>query len=160
MKLIRLTAVALSFLLTSFLPHAGAGTIDLPQYGFEIEALDGEPGGATTTAILMFLPVSEGFAPNINVNIQPYKGTIKEYAALSKGQFVEMKWKILSEEQKSEDEWRAEYAATTKSGDLHFYARALKKGDRVYLVTATAKESQWAALQAKLRKHVDSLKLK
>jgi PsbP len=160
MKLTRLTTVVLSLLLTSFLPRAGAGTIDLPQYGFEIDALDAEPGAATTTAIMMFLPVSEGFAANINVNIQPYKGTIKEYAALSKGQFSEMKWKVVSDEQKGEDEWRAEYAATTKSGDLHFYARALKKGDRVYLVTATAKESQWASVQAKLRKHVDSLKVK
>ena len=160
MKLITLAAVVLSLLLPSFVPRASAGTIDLPQYGFEIDALDSDPGGATATAILMFLPAADGFAPNINVNIQPYKGTIKEYAALSKGQFAEMKWKVLSEEQKGEDEWRTEYSATTKSGDLHFYARALKKGDRVYLVTATAKESQWTALQAKLRKHVDSLKLK
>jgi hypothetical protein len=160
MKLTKLATVVLSLLLTPFLPCAGANTIDLPQYGFEIDALDAEPGGAPTTAIMMFLPVNDGFAANINVNIQPYKGTMKEYAALSKGQFEEMKWKVISSEEKGADEWRAEYAATTKSGDLHFYARALKKGDHVYLVTATAKESQWASLQAKLRKHVDSLKLK
>ena len=156
----KLTAIILALILTPFLPRAGAGTIDLPQYGFEIEALDSEPAGPTTTAIMMFLPVSEGFAANVNVNIQSYKGTMKEYVALSKGQFTQMKWTVVSEEQKGEDEWRAEYTATTKTGELHFYARALRKGDRIYLATATAKESQWAAVQAKLRKHVDSLKLK
>jgi len=156
----KLATAVLALLLTPFLPPAGANTIDLPQYGFEIDALDAAPGSATIQALIMFLPVNDGFAANVNVNIQPYKGSMKEYAALSRGQFEEMKWKILSEENKGENEWTIEYAATTKSGDLHFYGRALHKGDHVYLVTATAKESEWAFLQAKLRKHVDSLKLK
>lgn len=160
MKLSGRTIATLALLLTSFLTRAVANTIDLPQYGFEIDALDGEPGSETTVALMMFAPVSDGFAPSINVNIQPYKGSIKEYAALSKGQFEQMKWKVVSEEQRGEGEWRIEYTGTTKSGDLHFCARALFKSGRVYLVTATAKESQWAALEAKLRKHVDSMKLK
>ena len=143
------------------LQGAKAGpTIDLPGYGFEIEALDAQVGDATATALMMFLPMTEGFGPNINVNIQPYKGTMAEYAKLSRGQFEGMKWKVVSERLTPEGEWRIEYSGSMNGEDLHFYARALPKNDHVYLVTATAKESQWAAVGAKLRRHVDSLKLK
>ena len=72
--------------------QAKAATIDLPLYGFQIDALDATPNAsATTTALVLCLPASEGFGPNINIQIQPYTGTIKEYATLSKGQFEELK---------------------------------------------------------------------
>ena len=53
----------------------------------------------------MFLPVSDGFAPNVNVNIQPYPGSIKDYIGLSKGQFQKMKWNIVEEKQTGDTEW-------------------------------------------------------
>jgi len=45
-------------------------------------------------------------------------------------------------------------------GDLHFYARAISKNGKIYLATATAKETQWSKLSDTLRQHVDSLKAK
>jgi hypothetical protein len=153
-------AVILALLFAPCLQRAEAGTLDFPLYGFEIEALDAAPGAETAPALAMSLPGVRGFAANINVNIQPYKGTMKEYVALSKGQFGQMKWKVIAEETKGDAEWRAEYSATMNGNSMHFYSRALQKGDHVYLVTATAEESQWAGLQARLRKHVDSMKLK
>ena len=70
-----------------------AATIDLPQYGFTIEALDAPPSAtAATTALMTFLPVSDGFAPNINVNIQPYSGNITSYISLSKEPLRHFKW--------------------------------------------------------------------
>ena len=151
----------LALLFSPLLPGAQGGTVDLPGYGFEIEALDAQAGNEPVAALVMFLPATDGFGPNINVNIQPYKGSVKDYAKLSTGQFEQMKWKVITGEVTGENEWRVEYTGALKAGEqLHFYARALSKDGHVYLVTATAKESQWATVGAKLRKHVDSMKLK
>jgi hypothetical protein len=140
--------------------QAKAATIDLPLYGFQIDALDATPNAsATTTALLLCLPASEGFGPNINIQIQPYTGTIKEYATISKGQFDELKWKVISEKEVGDDEWSVEYTGTMQAGDLHFYARAISKNGKVYLATATAKESQWPTVSETLRQHIDSFKV-
>jgi PsbP len=140
--------------------HATAATIDLPLYGFRIDALDAAPGASgSTTALEMCLPATEGFRPNINVQIQPYTGTMKEYATLSKGQFDELKWKVITDQQVGDNEWSVEYTGTLQAGDLHFYSRAISKNGKVYLATATAKESQWTTLSDTLRQHVDSFKV-
>jgi hypothetical protein len=139
--------------------QAKAAPVDLPLYGFQIEALDATPNAsATTTALVLCLPASEGFGPNINIQVQPYTGTIKEYATLSTGQFDELKWKIISEKEIGDNEWSVEYTGTGESGELHFYARAISKNGKVYLATATAKESQWPTVGDTLRQHIDSFK--
>jgi hypothetical protein len=141
--------------------QAKAATIDLPLYSFQIDALDAAPdASAPATALEMFLPPTEGFAPNINVQIQPYTGTIKEYATLSKGQFDELKWNVISEREIGDNEWSVEYTGTMQAGDLHFYARAISKNGKAYLATATAKESQWPAVSDTLRQRIDSFKVK
>ena len=95
--------------LCALLSPAAANTIDLPKYGFSIEALDAESGSNAATPLMIFLPGTDGFAPNINVNIQPYPQSMKEYAALSRSQFGEMKWKVITEKMISDTEWMVEY---------------------------------------------------
>ena len=139
---------------------SGGATIDLPLYGFQIDALDAAPdASSSTTVIQTFLPATEGFAPNINVQIQPYTGTIKDYAGTSKSQFEQMKWKVVSDEQPNDNEWNVEYTGSFHDSDLHFFARAVSANGKVYLITATAKESQWATVGNTLLKHVKSFKL-
>ena len=141
--------------------QSGAATIELPLYGFQIDALDAPPDASNpTTVIETFLPPTEGFAPNINVQILPYTGTIKDYAALAKSQLEQMKWKVISEQESSDNEWNVEYTGTFQGSDLHFYGRAVSTTGKVYLITATAKESQWAKLSDTLREHVESFKTK
>jgi photosystem II reaction center protein PsbP len=140
--------------------QARAATIELPLYGFQIDALDAVPDAASTTALQLCLPATEGFAPNINVQIQPYTGLIKDYATLSKQQFEDMKWKVISEKQVSDNEWSVEYTGSMGDSDLHFYARAISKNGKVYLATAAAKVTQWATVSDTLRQHVDSFKVK
>ena len=136
-------------------------TIDLPQYGFSIEALDAPPSTTTaTTALMTFLPVSDGFAPNVNVNIQPYPGSMASYVTMSKDQFKQMNWTIVAEKQNGENEWVVEYSGPMQGKDLHFYARAVSNNGKVYLVTATASESQWKSVSDVLRKSVDAFKAK
>src|SRR5260370_36352830 len=141
--------------------QAKAATIDLLLYGFQIDALyAAADASAPATALEMFLTPTEGFAPNINVQIQPYTGTIKEYATLSKGQFDELKWKVISEKEIGDNEWSIEYTGTMQPGDLHFYARTISKNRKVHLATPTAKESQWPTVSDTLRQHIDSFEVK
>jgi len=146
--------------LSAISSRSGAATIDLPLYGFQIDALDAAPDASgPTTVIQTFLPATDGFAPNINVQIQPYTGTIKDYAATSKSQFEQMKWKVVSDQQPNDNEWNVEYTGSFHGSDLHFCARAVSANGRVYLITATAKDSQWATVGDTLRKHLESFKL-
>jgi hypothetical protein len=155
----KVIAAAAFLSLATFLP-VRAATIDLPLYGFQIDALDATPStSAPTTVLEMFLPATESFAPNINVQIQPYTGTIKDYVTLSKGQFEQMKWKIVSEQQTGDNEWDVEYTGSYQGSDLHFYARAVSTNGKVLIATATAKESQWPAVSDTLKKRVDSFKV-
>jgi hypothetical protein len=140
---------------------SGAATIELPLYGFEMDALDAAPDPSSpTTVVQTFLPATDGFAPNINVQIQPYTGTMKDYAATTKSQFEQMKWTVTSDQQPNDNEWIVEYTGSFHDNDLHFYARAVSANGKVYLITATAKDSQWATVGDTLRKHVESLKIK
>ncbi|MBV8214599.1 MAG: hypothetical protein JOZ08_15410 [Verrucomicrobia bacterium] len=149
-----------TFVSFSICSQSGAATIDLPLYGFQIDALDAAPDASDpTTVIQTFLPATDGFAPNINVQIQPYTGTMKDYATVSKSQFEQMKWKVISDEQSGDNEWNIEYSGTFEGADLHFYARAVYTNGKVYLITATAKESQWTTVNGTLRKHVASFKI-
>lgn len=141
-------------------PFARAETINLPVYGFSIEPLEAPVGNTTTTALATFLPATGGFAPNINVQIQPYPGSIADYAKLSQGQFDQMGWKSLSEKFVGSNEWIAEYSGPMQGNNLHFYARALSQNGKVYLVTGTASETQWPTVGPTIRQHVDSFKLK
>ena len=59
-----------------------ATTIDLPLYGFQIDSLDAKVDSSPAKALIMFLPETDGFQPNINVLIQPFSGTIKDYRCL------------------------------------------------------------------------------
>ncbi len=150
----------LSLALIGLLEISHAASVDLPVYGFEMDALEAPVGQTPVSALMTFLPVTDGFAPNINVQIQPYSGTIKEYAELSRGQFAGMQWKVVSEKQVGDNEWIAEYTGPMQGNVLRFYARAIAKGGKVYLATGTTKESQWPTLGTTIRKHVDSFKVK
>src|ERR1700747_1880376 len=106
--------------------QAAAATIELPLYGFQMDALDATPDSSNpTTVIQTFLPATDGFAPNINVQIQPYTGPMKDYATTSKSQFEQMKWKVVSDQQPNDSEWTGEKTGTFHGSDLHFYGVAI-----------------------------------
>ena len=67
-----------------------AETLTFKQAGFSIAPLD-EPQKGPSQTLIMFLPASDGFAPNVNVQIQPYSGSIDAYADLSKTQFKQVR---------------------------------------------------------------------
>ena len=130
-----------------------------PEYGFVIDALHSRGGVAPTRTLETYLPATKGFAPNINVDIQPYNRTMKEYIILSKNQFQKAGLIVVAEKQVGDAESLFEYKGPMMERDFHFIARAVLKDGKVYLATGTALESQWVKVAKTLRKLVNSLKI-
>ncbi len=128
------------------------------QSGFSITALEERNPGSAYTVLVMFLPVSDKFAPNVNVTVQPYRGSIQDYVRLTRSQFKSGKFKVL-EEKIYPDEAVWEYAGRMGELALHWYARAVSRNNQVYLVTATAAEIQWPGLSARMKRCVDSFRI-
>lgn len=127
---------------------------------FTIDALVGKSSSVTNIQpLMMFLAPQGGFAPNVNVQIQNYPDSLKAYAELSLRQFKALKMKVVKS--KITKKFALfEYTGNMKGNDFHFYARAFKKGKKIYLVTGTALVSQWANAKKKIVSTVDSFKLK
>jgi hypothetical protein len=103
----------------------------------------------------MAIPSPEGFNPNVSVQIQAYDGSLKEYANLSREQFEAIEVTILSESiADSLIIW--EYTGSFQDRALRFYSKAVLGDNIVYLVTATALQSQWSQHGASLKNCVDS----
>jgi hypothetical protein len=134
-----------------------ADPLKFPKCGFAIAPLD-EVGEGSVQALMMFMPASDGFAPNVNVQIQEFAGTMEDYRTLSVKQFAEMKLKVISD-QLAEGVFTTEYSGTMQGHALHFCAKAIGRNGKVYLATGTAPEGQWKAVGAKLKACVDSLNL-
>lgn len=148
----------LTILLATWLVLAGsvqAETMNFTEAGFSIKPLDGHPGSAGSQALTMKLPAVNGFAANVNVQIQPYPGTMQDYLALSEAQFSQMGLTLISKQLKG-NELLIEYAGTLQGNELHFYAKAIKVNGLFYLATATDSESHWATSSVKLKPVIDS----
>lgn len=143
-------------LLVSF---AHAETLEFPKAGFSIDSLDLSPTSGMIQPIQMFLPANNGFAANVNVQVQAYSGTIQEYKELSEGQFKQMGLKLLSSKEEK-NSISLEYMGAMQGLSLHWYAKAFKKGNHVYLITATDSHADWEKNKEKLISNVNSFKLK
>jgi hypothetical protein len=106
----------------------------------------------------MSLPSAGGYAPNVDVEIQPYAGTMEDYVALSLTQFKSAKMKVLHQKTYGKSVAVFEYTGEARSQPLHWYAKAEKCAGRVYLVTAAAMQGQWSSVAAPLKACVDSFR--
>lgn len=148
-----LTTIALSM-------SAADSTVRLrfPVTGFSIAPLEVSPGDKTCQALVMFLPATGDFAGNVNVQIQPYSGTLEEYTTLTLKQFKDAGVKVIEQKKIGKSGVLFEYNGDLQGRTLHWYARAEKAGGHVYLATATATEEEWAGQGARLKSCVDSLR--
>jgi hypothetical protein len=146
--------------------QTGTGLLRFESEGFTINAEGfgvkrsdiGTVAGQSPTAVL-FLQPTGGFAPNVNVLIQDFPSSITDYVSLTKQEFDSAGIKVLNEHTISSNEWVVEYAGTLSGRSLHWYARAVKNGNKVYLTTATATPEQWTQDSPKLIQCVDSFAL-
>lgn len=127
--------------------------------GFSIDLLDTDPKDASAQVVVMSMPPEEGFASNVNVQIQAYEGSLDDYLDLSKQQFLTMNLKLLTERKSDDSTATLEYSGTLHGKELHWYARIMRSDGRIYLATATALESRWKQHAAELKACVDSLRL-
>jgi hypothetical protein len=125
---------------------------------FSIDTLEGN-NIANSQVLMMYLPVSSRFAPNVNIQVQSYKGSLDTYLKLSKQQFKQLKFKIIKVK-KFKNYLIFEYTGTMKNMKLHWYSLAYKKKNNIFLATATALESQWSKKSKKLIRCVESFKIK
>jgi hypothetical protein len=155
MKKLCITLLSLTF---SMFSYGESNQVSFNQAGFSINALDSPPSQAGSQPLTMMLAVTNGFSANVNVQIQPYQGTLEEYKTLTDSQFVQMGLKTISSTIKG-NSFHVEYSGNMQGNELHFYAKAIKKGSSFYLATATDRESQWHINAAKLKSVVDSFVL-
>jgi len=128
--------------------------------GFNVKRSDlGSVAGQSPVAVLYLTPTG-GFAPNVNVLIQNFSGSINDYVSVTKKEFESAGIQVVNEHIVSPNEWMVEYAGTLSGRSLHWYARAIKNGDKAYLITATATPEQWEQVSSKLKACVDSFALK
>ena len=156
----RIALIGAALFSVAITTDVAATTIDLPQYGFTIEALDGPPPTTATTALFTFLPMSDGFAPNINVSIHPFSESITDFITLTKDELKKEHNVILTDKQIGENEWLLEAVGPFQGNDLHIYRRVVANGGKMYQVSATAKQSQWDSVSGILRRAVHSFKAK
>ena len=117
-------------------------------------------GKAPKSYVIKYLPKSDGFAPNVNTQIQPFEDGIDAYAKKSLDEFTDFGFKILSESKPIKLEVIFEYSGPYNGLSLHFYAKAVQKGKTICLTTATATEGQWPKVAAELKACVDSFEPK
>lgn len=148
----------LSLLVLPFLGANAQSRLDFPDNGFSITALEEASDDVGSQVVAMYLPPTDGFSPNVNVQIQPYDGDLNAYIALSRQQFDEYGIDVVDERRRGEEvTW--EYTGNLQDRDLQWYARAIHTEGKVYVVTATALASQWTSASAKLKSCVDSFKM-
>jgi len=123
--------------------------------GFSINVLDANVSDAISQPLAMRLPASNGFSANVNVQIQPFPGSTKDYKKMSNAQFEQMGINVITcTEKQGATYW--EYAGTMQGRQLHFYAKAIKVGHLFYLATGTDLESNWSKTSKSIKAVIDS----
>jgi len=158
MKMRHFPFLFLAMLAPSLLAADSSNRLHFPLAGFSITPLDLPPGEVARQALMMFLPANGNFAGNVNVQVQPYSGTIEEYASLTRKQFKDAGVTVIEQKKFGKSGLIFEYTGELQGKPLHWYARAEKSGGHVYLATATAAAQDWAKQGAQLKACVDTLR--
>jgi hypothetical protein len=155
----KMFVVLSSLFLAVLAAHGESGKkLHFPETGFSIAPLEAPPGRAPLQALAMFLPRTGEVSPNVNVQIQPYTGSIDDYLALSMGQFQTAGFTVLQQKRIGKSALLIEYTGEARSLHLHWYAKAEKSGKYIYLATATASDEEWSKVSSKLEACVDSFR--
>lgn len=135
-------------------------------YGFSIDA-PRYPGAAPTTGGVVFIaygPDKGGFAPNLNVSVQPTATTLKDYDELSTGQFKRIGLKLNARRERKVSGWDAveyDYEGELRPGQkLRFLSLAVVQPDRVVLATHTIPADAFPGMEAEFRASLASFRLK
>lgn len=156
--------IAISFFMAAAAFPSLAGepknTYTSDSLGFSIEApVSQNMTGPAYQIAFFFLPASDGFAANVTIQKQKYSESIDSYDKLSVYQFKTAKFMVINRELKN-NEVIYEYKGSMQGKTFHWYSRAVKQDEHVYLVTAASLESHWEKQKTKLMQSVNSFRLK
>ena len=133
--------------------------LNFDKLGFQIQAIEGKSDSSNTIPLTLMLPEMNGFSPSITVIMQPYKGKLENYKAVTEQQLKQLKVnKIYSEI--NNGTYTFEYSGLLNGQKLHVYSRAQLKDNQIYLTTATDLIIQWELNKEKLVNAVNSFKFK
>jgi hypothetical protein len=153
-------------LATLLLTAGGAGadttartrsTLSFAEHGFTIDPPVGHDAAQIQQVVMLFLPPADGFAANVNVQVQPFDGTMDDYVKVSAEQFKANGVTLVAEKHDAKSA-TIEYKGLYGGRPLHWYSRSFLGNKRIVLATATASESRWAKEASALRQSVDSLR--
>lgn len=147
----------LIFLFIAAFKASADGTFGNSQ--FEIEALGGGDSSKASQPVLMSLPPKNNFSPNINVQIQIFPGTLKQYLNITKSQIESFGWALL-ESSIEGDKLTLEYQGSLQGKSMHWFQEAVKSKGKIYLITATGLERDWNSYSSDLIESVRSFRLK
>ncbi|MGX5913830.1 hypothetical protein ACR0ST_03765 [Aliidiomarina sp. Khilg15.8] len=125
------------------------------DYDFTPPAFPDDTGGQV---FQYFMPASNGFAANVNLQIQPYEGSLEEYEALSIAQFEQLELEVVQTD-RSDGELMFEYRGDMQGTEMHWYARVIQHDGLFYVVTATALAERWDEERDELTRSVQSFSL-
>src|SRR6266404_2025907 len=72
-------------------------TLSFGEHGFSIDPPVGHDATQVQQVVMLMLPPADGFSPNVNVQVQPFTGTMEEYLRISNDQFKANGVKIVAE---------------------------------------------------------------
>lgn len=150
-----ITRTAVIFLLFSTTALAGG---KYENDHFSINALV-SPNIKGSQPLIMMLPATGGFSPNVNIMVQHFTDSLKEYADLSVRQFKQLNLRTI-QLKRTKSHVVFEYSGDMQGRHLHWFAMAYKKGSNVFLITATCPESEWHIHSKTLVACVKSFRLK
>ena len=157
-----LTGLLILTLCTSAFAEDKAAKFTDPIHGFTINAPDLGPSKQVLTPVIFSGPVDSGFSANVSVRIQPGADKIKSYIAANLAQLADMKATVVSQKQLTVsgcDAVLIEFQATINGTAMHFLSLSVLQPDKIYIVTGTALDSNYAKYEEAFKKCIDSFAL-
>ncbi|MCC5880168.1 MAG: hypothetical protein JJU03_09790 [Idiomarina sp.] len=105
-----------------------------------------------------FLPAADGFAANVNMQIQPFEGDLDAYANISEQQFEQLGFEVV-DVSRGDNELLYEYRGEMQGTMFHWYSRVIRDGIYYYVVTATSLDQRWETERDQLTESVHSFSL-
>ncbi len=134
--------------------------LQFEKNGFSIAPLEAGVSAAPYRSAVLYLPATSGYAPHVEVQIEPYVGSIDGYVTITKQKLELVNMTIIAESVgHAAGTATLDYSGKLNGRDLRFYARIELADGRVYVATAAALEAQWSDVGKKLTESVDSMKL-
>ena len=134
-----------------------------PTYGFSLSVPKFEKSTAeqSTAALVVLGPVTEQFAPSVNVQVEPATGTLDEFAEATRQQILGAGYELRAMTRPALGSYPGilwHYAGSQNGRPLEYLTVAVLSEGRIYSATATATPSQFKALSEALRVSLLSLR--